>query len=382
MAKNDFKAFAVDDNANVLSQEDYENLDALISGFHSGIARSEQLNKVWRQSSVIAAMLGDFITTETGDDVTDDGDLNKLLKSWLAALLNYSEKTLDSRYLNVDKNLSDVQNKNSARVNLGLGNVATLNTGTTAGTAAAGNDSRIVNAVQRGGDTMTGDLTLRNLFVNGTGFVEKRGVSATVDGMNSTNGFRIIGNGNLFADIYHSERVGQNHFMAFHVANGGADGWFEFRNDGQFFANNYLHAGEAILATDGNVSGSIWGGWLRDWLLNSNDPTVNAVNRGAIDARLNWYRDGGQLDGRIQWGALLGVANAGAGAVGTYGLLYNQTGHDINPGDVIPGGQLRWASAGERQAWAPSDGAWRALGTANANKGYDGDEVTLYVRIS
>ncbi|KMK07076.1 hypothetical protein ABW11_01125 [Pluralibacter gergoviae] len=62
-------------------------------------------------------------------------------------------------------------------------------------------------------------------------------------------------------------------------------------------------------------------------------------------------------------------------------MFYNLSGHDINPNDIIPGHQLRWSSAGERQGGAP-DGSWRALGTVNASKGYDGDEVTLYVRVS
>jgi len=51
----------------------------------------------------------------------------------------------------------------------GLGDAATKNVGTTAGTVAAGDDSRIVNAVQRTGDTMTGTLNLpANGLVVGT----------------------------------------------------------------------------------------------------------------------------------------------------------------------------------------------------------------------
>ncbi|WP_435945875.1 hypothetical protein [Dryocola sp. BD586] len=49
MPVNDFKAFATGELANVLSQPEYEDLEALGTGFQSGIARSEELNKVWRQ---------------------------------------------------------------------------------------------------------------------------------------------------------------------------------------------------------------------------------------------------------------------------------------------------------------------------------------------
>lgn len=45
-------------------------------------------------------------------------------------------------------NLSDLVSAPSARVNLGLGDSAVLNVGTAASTVAAGNDSRIVNALQ------------------------------------------------------------------------------------------------------------------------------------------------------------------------------------------------------------------------------------------
>lgn len=77
----------------------------------------------------------------------------------------------DLRYLVKSNNLADVSNKASARGNLGLGDSAVRNIGTTTGTVAAGDDSRIVNAASKttkvvagaglsGGGDLSGDVTL------------------------------------------------------------------------------------------------------------------------------------------------------------------------------------------------------------------------------
>ncbi|EJJ8738323.1 tail fiber protein [Escherichia coli] len=75
MAKNDFKAFATDRHANVISQEEWEALPALLSGFTAGKASSAQVNKVIRQASFIAAALAQFVSDKTQRDVLDNGDL-------------------------------------------------------------------------------------------------------------------------------------------------------------------------------------------------------------------------------------------------------------------------------------------------------------------
>ncbi|EJU5836926.1 phage tail protein [Salmonella enterica] len=65
------------------------------------------------------------------------------------SVLNPLEIYLGSRYLQKDQNLADVNDKEQARQSLQLGDSATRNVGTTQGTVAAGDDSRITGALQK-----------------------------------------------------------------------------------------------------------------------------------------------------------------------------------------------------------------------------------------
>ncbi|WP_257625859.1 hypothetical protein [Enterobacter roggenkampii] len=85
MATNNFKAFALDPNANVTSQADWEALPALLSGFTSGKASSAQVNKAIRQASFIAAALAQYTANKSGQDVLDNGDLNGFIAKMTTA---------------------------------------------------------------------------------------------------------------------------------------------------------------------------------------------------------------------------------------------------------------------------------------------------------
>ncbi|EHM1292914.1 hypothetical protein ACNKYS_002754 [Escherichia coli] len=125
MAKNDFKAFATDRNANVMSQEEWEALPALISGFTAGKASSAQVNKVIRQASFIAAALAQFVSDKTQRDVLDNGDLPgfvELLGSGFAV-----------EYLSRKNPFGDIKSDGTVKTaleNLGLGEAAKRNVGT------------------------------------------------------------------------------------------------------------------------------------------------------------------------------------------------------------------------------------------------------------
>ncbi|MDA5495858.1 hypothetical protein PGS50_21760, partial [Yersinia intermedia] len=106
-----------------------------------------------------------------------------------------------------NQNLNDVANKTTARTNLGLKGAAVLDVGSIANTVAAGNDTRIVNAVQstNAAITLPGSLTTAGTVTGG-------GISSI----------------------------------------------------GAVYAGNTA----AWLAADGNVYGSVWGGYLSTYIAN------------------------------------------------------------------------------------------------------------------
>lgn len=89
MATNDFLPFANGGGANVLTQAQYAALTTLLSGgYQSGVANSAQMNKTWRQSSIMAAVLGQFAADYSGNNSVDDGTTTTLEANLVAAIRN------------------------------------------------------------------------------------------------------------------------------------------------------------------------------------------------------------------------------------------------------------------------------------------------------
>lgn len=86
MPTNNFQVFAGAAGANVLTVAQYQELAALQTGFQSGIAQSDQLNTVWRQGSIIASMIAQFICDNSGQNAIDDGTIATLEKNFEAAI--------------------------------------------------------------------------------------------------------------------------------------------------------------------------------------------------------------------------------------------------------------------------------------------------------
>ncbi|EIJ7718278.1 hypothetical protein ACQR7C_24705 [Salmonella enterica] len=231
----------------------------------------------------------------------------------------------DVNALAKDQNLNDIPDKAKARTALGLGNSATRYIGTRPGTVAAGNDARIIGAVQKAGDTMTGKLTLPQTSGFGVNTDNVLGGSSVTFGDNDTgikqNGDGILdfyANGQLVARIapgvlyvLNAVQTGDGKKLAVSSRNnstlnagfslwgdgnrptvielGDDQGWhlYSQRNpDGSivFVVNgdinaNTLRAGGAIYQNNGDSYGSVWGNnWLSIWLNNQFAARDNNIN--------------------------------------------------------------------------------------------------------
>ncbi|EBB7162646.1 tail fiber protein [Salmonella enterica] len=253
-----------------------------------------------------------------------------------------------------DQNLNDVPDKAKARAALELGDVATRYIGTRPGTVAAGNDARIIGAVQKTGDIMTGKLTLPQTSGFGVNTDNVLGGSSVTFGDNDTgikqNGDGILdfyANGQLVARIapgvlyaLNAVQTGDGKKLGVSSSNNSAlnagfnlwgdggnrptvielgddqgwhlysqrnpDGSIVFVVNGDITANN-LRAGDASYQNNGDIYGSVWGNnWLSIWLNNQfaardNNINARAPRNTASLATNGWFRDAstGLI---VQWG--------------------------------------------------------------------------------
>ncbi|EAB2659407.1 phage tail protein [Salmonella enterica] len=109
-----------------------------------------------------------------------------------------------------DRNLGDLPNPALARQNLRLGDSSTKNTGTTADTVAAGDDSRITGAMQK--DQNGADIPNRSLFVQNIGALPASGTAVAAN--------RLVSRGTLPA-LTGTTRGGDNGLIMGEVYNNG-----------------------------------------------------------------------------------------------------------------------------------------------------------------
>ncbi|HAG1966210.1 TPA: hypothetical protein G8R56_004478 [Salmonella enterica] len=342
---------------------------------------------------------------------------------------------LDGEYLTRDGNLKEIADKgeqaqSAAREHVGLGNSATRNVGTTPGTVAAGDDSRITGAMQK--DQNGADIPDKPKFIENLGLKETLNPTKRVSIGNIGNGAfdgsvpcinigdsdsGFIGSADGVLDIYcNNAKVGyidnaglhmltgiatngdvelqgdaRRHiiirnadgsprayiykdkddtgihinngvdgagdfvfgkdsilYVPFAVRAGGSkklaiqsgnnstlsamfnlwgnanrptvieldddqgwhlysqrnpDGSILFAVNGDIYANRKLNVGNATLSSDGNINGSVWGGWLNDWLNNN----LSRKNTASLETN-GWFKDAstGLI---VQWGITGGNLN-------------------------------------------------------------------------
>jgi microcystin-dependent protein len=87
MPSSQYQAFATGGSANALTPVAYAALTTLIAnGFQTGIAKSEQVNTVLRQTTTAAAALGQLCVDHGSLDALDDGSAVNLKAAILSAL--------------------------------------------------------------------------------------------------------------------------------------------------------------------------------------------------------------------------------------------------------------------------------------------------------
>lgn len=131
-----------------------------LSDINNRITTTES-NDASLQSQVTAN--GNAITTNTNNIASNTANITTLQGQMT------SVTTTANGALQKSANLSDVQDPTASRSNLGLGNSATRSVGTTTGTVAAGDDSRITGALQTTGGTMSGAIAMGTNKITGIG---------------------------------------------------------------------------------------------------------------------------------------------------------------------------------------------------------------------
>ncbi|EHP2713663.1 hypothetical protein KOJ58_003598 [Salmonella enterica] len=288
----------------------------------------------------------------------------------------------DVNALAKDQNLNDIPDKAKARAALGLGDVATRYLGTTPGTVAAGNDARIIGAMQK--NQNGADIPNKPAFVQNLGLTEavnraSNAVQKTGDTMTGNLFLRndnrmhfAIANadGNIRMWLY-KDKGGDGVRL-----NNGIDGGgeFVFNKNSEFYSPSHLHAGAAIFGNNGDVYGSVWGNkWLSSWLNNQfaardNNINARAPRNTASLATNGWFRDAstGLI---VQWGTHPGGAgtytvnlpqpfpHAGLWALGwVAGALYYGSDDWSNSAGLLNNSQI---SVTTDHSWST---AWIAIG--------------------
>jgi hypothetical protein len=119
----DYVPFANTSSANVRTQSqfltDLAPPNSLANGFQLGLARSDQMNKLWRQHSMIAACVANFIANTLAIDVLDDGNVPALVVNFTNSVLALANANGQCRLVYVDPTHIKLALLNGNRMKIG-----------------------------------------------------------------------------------------------------------------------------------------------------------------------------------------------------------------------------------------------------------------------
>lgn len=158
---------------------------------------------------------------------------------------------------------------------------------------------------------------------------------------------------------YHVQLNGREHVVFYAAGHTGFNGRIT-ANDVVASGNVYAGSGNAYLATDGNVYGGVWGGWLSSWV---NNNFLNIASFGP-----QW----------VEYARTRTVHDLGAYCLC---LAHNNSGIEWN--DLVAGGNLTGThTGGSYFAGYTMPGTWRRMGRLTNADGSSPDSTTLYVRLA
>lgn len=93
--------------------------------------------------------------------------------------------------------------------------------------------------------------------------------------------------------------------------------------------------GAVVISQNGNIHGSLWGGWLSNYFDSVLLQTSNLMTN---------------------------IAAQGVGGIGTYAFLRNTSGATVGPGGQVDGTSLQWADHARGTSGVVGYGSWRCMG--------------------
>ena len=119
MATNQLLPFASGESPNVLPFDDWNSLPARLTGFQSGIASSQQFNRIFAQGGAAGYVIGQFVVDYTSQDATIDAeDLYSKFKIALSAYVpgNIADGSIATIKLSERATKQDIENGTAMRV--------------------------------------------------------------------------------------------------------------------------------------------------------------------------------------------------------------------------------------------------------------------------